>query len=298
VEDPAAVDVDDDVAAAVVLDDSAEVVDIVGVELPELVDGGAAVEVADCGVAVRATAEEAVVLVAMAVVGDDEQAPTLTPTSAASPATIKEPRNLEYRFMNRLLLNPRGLSTGPCTATIPDRTPSRSPATQAHPGSTAGSPSTDLRIYTPKDLLAAAAQLNSRPRKTLGWDPPGATSRYACELAIYLAASWHAKGRGFQTPVRVQGLRTRWQCRCKSGQRCRPPRRATGLPPATGVRHVPGRDGVPVQAPRADMVGLPDRGWPAHGRIRSMDVDVAYSTTADRADVHRLHRGCRPGRSG
>ncbi len=29
-----------------------------------------------------------------------------------------------------------------------------------------------------------------------------------CELAIYLAASWHAKWHGFQTPVRVQGLRT------------------------------------------------------------------------------------------
>ncbi len=29
-----------------------------------------------------------------------------------------------------------------------------------------------------------------------------------CELAIYLAASWHVKWHGFQTPVRVQGLRT------------------------------------------------------------------------------------------
>jgi len=28
-----------------------------------------------------------------------------------------------------------------------------------------------------------------------------------CELAIYLAASLHAKWHGFQTPVRVQGVR-------------------------------------------------------------------------------------------
>ncbi len=30
--------------------------------------------------------------------------------------------------------------------------------------------STDLRVYTPDDLMAAALQLNSRPRKTLDWD--------------------------------------------------------------------------------------------------------------------------------
>jgi len=42
----------------VVVDSS---VGVVGeAELPELVDGGVAVEVADCGVAARATAEEAV----------------------------------------------------------------------------------------------------------------------------------------------------------------------------------------------------------------------------------------------
>jgi len=31
---------------------------------------------------------------------------------------------------------------------------------------------TDLRLYTPDNLLAVAAQLNSRPRKTLDWDTP------------------------------------------------------------------------------------------------------------------------------
>jgi len=96
-EDPAVLDVDVDVAAVVFGDG------VVGeAELPELVDGGVAVEVAEGGVAIRATAEDAVVLVAMAVVGDDEHAPKLTPTSAASPATIKDPRNLGYRFMKHL----------------------------------------------------------------------------------------------------------------------------------------------------------------------------------------------------
>ena len=32
--------------------------------------------------------------------------------------------------------------------------------------------STNLAAYTPQDLLGAAAQLNSRPRKTLNWDTP------------------------------------------------------------------------------------------------------------------------------
>ena len=32
--------------------------------------------------------------------------------------------------------------------------------------------STDLSIHSPADLIAAAAQLNSRPRKTLNWDTP------------------------------------------------------------------------------------------------------------------------------
>lgn len=30
----------------------------------------------------------------------------------------------------------------------------------------------DLRVYTPADLSAVAAELNARPRKTLGWDTP------------------------------------------------------------------------------------------------------------------------------
>ena len=32
--------------------------------------------------------------------------------------------------------------------------------------------STDLGVHSPADLTAAAAQLNSRPRKTLNWDTP------------------------------------------------------------------------------------------------------------------------------
>ncbi len=32
----------------------------------------------------------------------------------------------------------------------------------------------DLRAHGPDDLAAVAAELNARPRKTLGWDPPAA----------------------------------------------------------------------------------------------------------------------------
>ncbi|MFI8759020.1 IS30 family transposase, partial [Streptomyces sp. NPDC058319] len=31
---------------------------------------------------------------------------------------------------------------------------------------------TDLAAHTPQDLAAVAAELNSRPRKTLGWETP------------------------------------------------------------------------------------------------------------------------------
>ena len=31
---------------------------------------------------------------------------------------------------------------------------------------------TDLSSYGPEQLIAAAAELNARPRKTLGWDSP------------------------------------------------------------------------------------------------------------------------------
>jgi len=100
-DDPADVEVDVDLDVAAVVPD--ERVGVVGdAELPELVDGEVAVEVADCGVAVRATAEDAVVLVAMAVGGAEEQPPKLTPTSARA-ATTRRPRNLGYRFMNYLL---------------------------------------------------------------------------------------------------------------------------------------------------------------------------------------------------
>jgi transposase, IS30 family len=40
---------------------------------------------------------------------------------------------------------------------------------------------TDLRVHAPELLAAVAAQLNDRPRKTLGWDTPGA------RLAVALA---------------------------------------------------------------------------------------------------------------
>lgn len=40
---------------------------------------------------------------------------------------------------------------------------------------------TDLAAHTPEDLAAVAAELNSRPRKTLGWETP--TERLAKLLA-------------------------------------------------------------------------------------------------------------------
>ena len=33
---------------------------------------------------------------------------------------------------------------------------------------------TDLRAHLPEQLAAVAAELNDRPRKTLGWDTPAA----------------------------------------------------------------------------------------------------------------------------
>ncbi len=40
---------------------------------------------------------------------------------------------------------------------------------------------TDLRVHVPERLAAVAAELNDRPRKTLGWDTPAA--RLAAALA-------------------------------------------------------------------------------------------------------------------
>lgn len=37
--------------------------------------------------------------------------------------------------------------------------------------------STDLTVHTPEDLAAVAAELNSRLRKTLGWETPAARLR-------------------------------------------------------------------------------------------------------------------------
>ncbi len=45
----------------------------------------------------------------------------------------------------------------------------------------------DLRTHGPGDLAAVAAELNARPRKTLGWDTPPDGS--ACELVPHRTAS-------------------------------------------------------------------------------------------------------------
>jgi IS30 family transposase len=43
---------------------------------------------------------------------------------------------------------------------------------------------TDLTVYDEDALLAVAAQLNSRPRKTLGWDTPAERPDKALNASI------------------------------------------------------------------------------------------------------------------
>ena len=161
---------------------------------------------------------------------------------------------------------------------------------------------TDLRVHDPDRLAAVAAELNDRPRKTLGWNTPAA--RAGCRAgAAHLSASRTAAAR-----------RRRWEDGRMADMRRRSPEPPPGPPQIElkpGLAQETLRELAPLLAEEGidvDNIDVPDLASPAGGaepRRRATQHDPLHprrprprpgrhhAAAGDRGRCRRRHR---PGR--